>query len=122
VREPYDATTRARYARDKRLRPATLDLGRNPTNVWRIGRLNANARERVGHPTQKPRQLIRRLVLALSNPGDVVLDPFAGSCVTARVAMETQRHSLSIDRDPKILIYLEKQLSDLPGHPSLEVG
>ena len=55
VREPYDEKTKALYKMDKRLRHETIDKGRNPTNVWQMPRLNANSKERVGHPTQKPR-------------------------------------------------------------------
>jgi site-specific DNA-methyltransferase (adenine-specific) len=118
VREPYDEATKAAYARDKRLRPETLEKGRNPTNVWRIGRLNANAKERVGHPTQKPRVLLQRIVRALSAPGSVVLDLFAGSGVVTRVAIEEGRHSLACDADPTFRTYLQRQLAQLaPGAP-----
>lgn len=115
VREPYDEETKAAYLKDKRLRPESVQKGKNPTNVWRIGRLNGNSRERVGHPTQKPRQLVQRLVRALSFPGSVVLDFFAGSGVTARVAIEEARHSIVADVDPALSGYLEKQLEDLDG-------
>lgn len=111
VREPYDEETRAAYRRDKRLRPESVDKGRNPTNVWQIGRLNGNARERVGHPTQKPCALIRRLVRALSSPGAVVVDFFGGSGVTTRVAIEEGRHSIVGDRDPETRTYVKKQLA-----------
>ena len=110
VREPYDDATKAVYLKDKRLRPETVEKGRNPTNVWQIPRLNRNAKERVGHPTQKPAQLIRRIVRSLSYPGSVVLDFFAGSGVTARVALETGRHSISSDADPALRGYVAKQL------------
>jgi site-specific DNA-methyltransferase (adenine-specific) len=120
VREPYDEATQQQYLRDKRLNPASVRKGRNPTNVWRLGRLNGNSRERVGHPTQKPRELIRRLVRGLSCPGSVVLDFFAGSCVTTRVAIEEGRHSLSSDADPQILTYCGRQLAAL--HPSPPSG
>jgi site-specific DNA-methyltransferase (adenine-specific) len=113
VREAYDEGTRQAYLKDKRLRPSSVAKGRNPTNVWRMPRLNGNAAERVGHPTQKPRALIRRLVRALSFPGSIVLDFFAGSGITARVAIEERRHSLSADIDPAIHGYLEKQLQHL---------
>jgi site-specific DNA-methyltransferase (adenine-specific) len=116
VREPYDDRVRTAYSRDKRLRPETLAKGRNPTNVWRIGRLNANSRERTGHPTQKPRALIERLVLALSHPGHWILDPFAGSGTTTRVAIQHGRHSVAIDCDPSLPNHLARQLSDLPGN------
>jgi DNA modification methylase len=115
VREPFDEAVKAVYSRDKRLRPESIEKGRNPTNVWRMTRLNGNAKERVGHPTQKPRALIRRLMRALSWPGSVTLDFFAGSGVTARVAIEEGRHSVSADTDPMLHTYLEKQLKTLPA-------
>lgn len=117
VRVPYDEETRRLYLRDRRLRPESVAKGKNPTNVWQIGRLNGNARERVGHPTQKPAELIRRLVRALSYPGSTVLDFFAGSGVTARVAIEEGRHSVSADRDPMLHTYLERQLERVEGGP-----
>lgn len=115
VREQFDAVTKAAYLRDKRLRPSSIEKGKNPTNVWKIGRLSANSLERVGHPTQKPVALVRRLVKALSYHGSTVLDFFAGSCVTAMVAMAEGRHSISGDRDGKIFQYLDKQLSKMAG-------
>lgn len=119
VREPYDEATRAIYKRDKRLREDTIDKGRNPTNVWRINRLNGNSLERVGHPTQKPAELIRRLVRALSFEGSTVLDFFAGSGVTTRVAIEEGRHSLVSDSDPALEGYLAQQLR-LLREPALD--
>jgi site-specific DNA-methyltransferase (adenine-specific) len=111
VREPYDEARKAAYRRDKRLRPESVEKGRNPTNVWQLPRLNGNSKERVGHPTQKPRDVIQRLVRALSYPGSVVLDFFAGSCVTTRVAIEEGRHSISCDAEPVVHDYLKKQLA-----------
>jgi DNA modification methylase len=69
VREPFDAETKRAYMRDKRLRPESIEKGRNPTNVWRIGRLQGNSLERVGHPTQKPLAIIERLIKSLSYEG-----------------------------------------------------
>jgi len=113
VREPFDEETKAAYKKDKRLRPESVDLGRNPTNVWHIGRLNGNAHERVGHPTQKPHGVIQRLVRALSYPGSTVLDFFAGSGITTRVAIEEGRHSIASDIDPALGGYLAAQLRGL---------
>jgi DNA modification methylase len=115
VRTKLDAATLKRYKRDKRLIPDNLDKGINPTNVWTIPRLNGNARERVGHPTQKPKQLIERLVRALSYPGSTVLDFFAGSGVTTRVAIESGRHSISADADPMFPTYLQRHLERIDG-------
>jgi DNA modification methylase len=113
VRTKLDPKTLDLYKRDKRLNPENLEKGINPTNVWRIPRLNGNAKERVGHPTQKPRALIERLVRSLSYPGSTVLDFFAGSGVTARVAIETGRNSVTSDSDPKFPTYLDAHLQQM---------
>jgi site-specific DNA-methyltransferase (adenine-specific) len=117
VREPYDPERLRAYLRDPRLRPETVAAGRNPTNVWRVPRLAARSPERVGHPTQKPAALIRRLVRALSWPGSTVLDFFAGSGVTTRVAVEEGRHSIAGDADPALRGYVTAQLAQLANPP-----
>jgi site-specific DNA-methyltransferase (adenine-specific) len=126
VREPYDEATKAAYRKDKRLRPESVEKGRNPTNVWQMPRLNGNSKARVGHPTQKPLEVIQRLVRALSYPGSVVLDFFAGSAVTTRVAIEEGRHSISCDAEPVVHDYLKKQLAMMSAArgrvPEFDVG
>lgn len=112
VREPFDEETKRAYLKDKRLRPESVEKGRNPTNVWQIPRLNGNSKERVGHPTQKPMAIISRLMKALSFEGSVVLDFFAGSAVTTRVAMELGRHSVSCDLSPDVLAYFSKHMEN----------
>lgn len=111
VREPYDEETKAAYMKDKRLNRESVEKGRNPTNVWRIGRLSGNSLERVGHPTQKPAAVIERLVRALSYPGSTVLDFFAGSGVTARVAIQEGRNSICTDADPAFREYMSRQMA-----------
>jgi site-specific DNA-methyltransferase (adenine-specific) len=111
VRVPFDDATREKYKRDKRLIPASIDKGKNPTNVWEIGRLNGNSVERVGHPTQKPVELIRRFVRGLSYPGSLVLDFFAGSGTTGRVCVEEQRHSMLVDSSDALLKYFDAHLA-----------
>ena len=62
VRVPYSEEELKFALKDKRLNPENTLKGKNPTNVWQIGRLNGNSKERVGHPTQKPVEIIRRFV------------------------------------------------------------
>jgi len=119
VREPYDEETKAAYMKDKRLKPESVEKGRNPTNVWRMSRLNGNSKERVGHPTQKPREVIQRIVRALSFPGSVVLDFFAGCGITTRVAIEEGRHSISGDAEPVLHEYFGKQLALMEENSAL---
>ena len=94
------------YKKDKRLNVDNLEKGKNPTNVWEIGRLNANSKERVGHPTQKPKEIIRRLIKSLTQEGGLVLDFFAGSGVTGVVAIEENRSAILGDIDPMTKKYL----------------
>lgn len=53
-------------------------LGKNPEDVWTIPNVKSNHVEKTDHPCQFPVGLVERLVLALSNPGDLVFDPFSG--------------------------------------------
>lgn len=111
VRVPYSEDELRLALKDKRLNPENTKKGKNPTNVWEICRLNGNSKERVGHPTQKPVQIIERFVKALSYPGSYVLDFFAGSGTVGRVCIQEGRHCLMCDSDAKSLEYFEKHLS-----------
>ncbi|MQX35315.1 site-specific DNA-methyltransferase [Roseospira navarrensis] len=62
-------------------------------------RLKTETGEKV-HPTQKPEALLHRIILASSNPGDVILDPFLGSGTTAAVAKRLGRRWIGIEQDP----------------------
>lgn len=116
VRVPFDEETKEIYKKDKRLNPESIDKGKNPTNVWEIGRLNGNSVERVGHPTQKPLELIRRFVKGLSYPGSLVLDFFAGSGTTGRICIEESRNSILVDSDPKMLEYFKLHIKNMNGN------
>lgn len=116
VRIPFDEETQKAYLKDKRLNPESVIKGKNPTNVWQIERLIANSSERVGHPTQKPLELIRRFVRGLSYPGATVLDFFAGSGTTGRICIEEKRHSILVDNDEKTLHFLKKHLEKMQAN------
>ena len=110
VRVPYSDEQLQLALKDKRLNPENTLKGKNPTNVWEIGRLNGNSKERVGHPTQKPVEIVERFVKSLSYPGSVVLDFFAGSGTTGRVCITEKRHCLMCDSDPTTIDYFNKHL------------
>jgi len=112
VRVPFDEETKTMYKKDKRLNPKSIEKGKNPTNVWEIGRLNGNSVERVGHLTQKPLEIIRRFVRALSYEGSIVLDFFAGSGTTGRVCIEENRHSIMVDADDSLNTYFKKHIDN----------
>lgn len=119
VREPYDEATKTAYLKDKRLNPISVEKGRNPTNVWQMRRLSGNSLERVGHPTQKPTAIIERLIRALSYPGSTILDFFAGSGITTRVAIQEGRNSICTDSDPAFPDYMARQFALLNRLPNV---
>ena len=65
--------------------------GAKPRDVLEIPTTCNGMHEKTPHPTQKPEELVRRFVLASSNPGDLVVDPFLGSGTTAVVAEQLKR-------------------------------
>ena len=72
--------------------------GRPWGDVWAdIPPINSQAQERLGYPTQKPEALLERFILASSNPGDTVLDPFCGCGTTVAVAQRLNRRWIGID-------------------------
>lgn len=124
VRIPYDEKSKQAALKDKRLIPENIEKGKNPTNVWEIGRLNGNSSERVGHPTQKPLELIRRFVKSLSFEGSIVLDFFAGSGTTGRICIEENRHSILVDNNILLKEYLKKHLEKMKcsSHKQYEIN
>lgn len=69
-------------------------------DYWYIDILGSNAKERMGYPTQKPETLLERIILASSNPGDVILDPFCGCGTTITVAHRLKLKWIGIDIEP----------------------
>ena len=98
---------RAVFARDgRRARSSSTDektAGVPMGDVWEIGVIAPIARERTGYPSQKPEALLERLVGALSDEGDLVLDPYAGSGTTLAVARRMNRAFVGIDAGPVAL-------------------
>ncbi len=86
-------------------------------DIWvDIQPLNAQSRERLGYPTQKPVALLERIIAASSNPGDVVLDPFCGCGTTVHAAEKLGRQWIGIDVTHLAIGLIEKRLRDaFPG-------
>lgn len=75
-------------------------LGKNPSDVWDIPNVKANHVEKTAHPCQFPVAIPRRLIKALSNPGDVVLDMFLGSGSTAVASILEKRYFIGAEIQP----------------------
>lgn len=84
----------------KYLRERNNMAGANPGDVWSFSHVHYSNPEREDHPTQKPEALIARMILASSNEGDLVLDPFSGSGTTARVCQVLNRRCLAMEINP----------------------
>ena len=82
------------------------EKGKNPGDVWGdIKQLTYRSKELVSsklHTIQKPEKLMQRIIAASSNPGDVVLDPFAGTGTVPAVCMKMNRYVIAIEKDPKM--------------------
>jgi len=77
--------------------------GKQMRSVWSIPLTKKTEKRHGKHPTQKPEALLKRIILAASNPGDMVLDPFCGSGTTGVVALRHGRNFIGIDLDNEFL-------------------
>lgn len=69
-------------------------------DVWSVPILAPMSKERTGYPTQKPMNLLKRLISATTNPGDIVIDPMCGSGTTLQAARDLGRRYIGIDSSP----------------------
>jgi site-specific DNA-methyltransferase (adenine-specific) len=101
--------------RYKRYVADVLGAGKPLDSVWDIPILNASAKERTGYPTQKPLALLRRIIEASSQVGDVVFDPFCGCATTCVAAQQLDRKWIGIDIEKQAVDILVERLSDDAG-------
>ena len=80
-------------------------------DIWTdIQNIQAHSKERIGYPTQKPEELMERIIKMASNEGHIVLDPFAGGGTTIAVADKLNRHWIGIDQSPMAVKVTEFRL------------
>ena len=92
--------------------PEKVEKGKLPTDVWWHTIVSPTGKEKTGYPTQKPKGILRRVIQASSEPGDLVLDFFAGSGTTGAVAAELGRKFILIDQNPESIGVISKRLND----------
>lgn len=88
-------------------------LGKNPSDVWDIPNVKANHVEKTDHPCQFPVGLVERLVLALTNIGDNVLDPYLGVGSSAIAALKNERNAYGCDTVREYVDIAKKRLRQL---------
>jgi len=84
--------------------------GKTPTDVWWHTIVSPTGKEKTGYATQKPLGILERIVRVHSNPGDTVLDFFAGSGTTGEAAARHARDFILIDRNPAAIAVMQQRL------------
>ncbi|MGA7156833.1 MAG: DNA methyltransferase [Acidobacteriaceae bacterium] len=90
------------------------ERGKTPTDVWWHTIVSPTGKEKTGYPTQKPLGILERIVRVHSNPGDTVLDFFAGSGTTGVAALRNNRNAILIDQSPEACAIIRKRLAEPP--------
>ncbi len=107
----YDAIDRIPYMAPGLVTREKAARGKTPTDVWWHTIVPTNSREKTGYPTQKPLGVLRRIVRVHAEPGDVVLDYFAGSGTTGVAAAENDCGFVLIDESQEAVRVAAKRLA-----------
>jgi site-specific DNA-methyltransferase (adenine-specific) len=110
-----DAIERIPYMAPGLVGPEKAARGKLPTDTWWHTIVPTNGAEKTGYPTQKPLGILRRIVMASSRPGALVLDFFAGSGTTGAAALECGRRFLLVDNSPEALEVMARRFDGVDG-------
>ena len=105
-----DEVDREPYMAPGLVTPEKVERGKLPTDVWWHTIVSPTGKEKTGYPTQKPEGILRRIIQASSQPGDLVLDFFAGSGTTGAVAAALGRKFVLIDQNPQSIEVVTERL------------
>jgi DNA modification methylase len=121
VRDPrlyhFDVSDVARepYMAPRLQTPERAARGKLPTDVWWHTIVPTTSKERTGYPTQKPLGILRRIIVASSRPGELVVDWCAGSGTTGVAAAELGRRFLLVDDSSAAIEVMRTRLAGVPG-------
>ncbi len=107
----YDDIDRVPYLAPGLVGPEKAARGKTPTDVWWQTIVSPTGREKTGYPTQKPVRILERIVRVHSDPGDLVVDPFAGSGTTGEAAARLGREYLLVDENPEAVRVMRERLA-----------
>ena len=86
--------------------------GKLPTDTWWQTIVATNSREKTGYPTQKPLAILERIIKASSNPGELVLDFFAGSGTTGQACLNLGRDFIMVDENPQAITVMRQRFAE----------
>lgn len=107
----YDAIDRIPYMAPQLVGPDKAARGKTPTDVWWHTIVGTNSYEKTGYATQKPRGIIDRIVNVHSNPGDMLMDFFAGSGTFGESAAKLGRSCILVDSNPDAIEVMKRRLA-----------
>ena len=105
-----DAADRIPYMAPRLVGPEKVARGKTPTDTWWHTIVSPNGKEKTGYPTQKPLGIVERLVAVHSNPGDRLLDFFAGSGTLGAAALRLGRDATLVDDNPEAVAVMRARL------------
>ena len=108
----FDEMDRIPYMAPGLVTPEKVASGKTPTDVWWHTIVSPNGKEKTGYPTQKPLGVLDRIIKVHSNPGDLVLDFFAGSGTTGVSAINNGRSAVLVDCDAQAVTTMGERLAD----------
>ena len=111
----YEDIERIPYMAPGLVGPEKAARGKTPTDTWWHTIVSPTGKEKTGYPTQKPLAILKRIILASSNPGDTVLDFFAGSGTTGEAAHQLGRKFILIDNNREAIAVMKKRFARIPG-------
>ena len=120
VRIPYDPETKKKRTRNLFVGSKWLEIGYNPKDVWNVSRLHKQHHEREDHPTQKPLEIVERMVKASSPVAGVVLDPFVGSGTTIEACLKNKRKCIAYELNPEYCELIERRIGDIKSQLNLD--
>ncbi len=88
------------------------ERGKFPTDTWWHTIVGTNSKEKTGYPTQKPAGVLRRIIAVSSNPGDLVMDFFAGSGTVGEVCLELGRQFILMDNNTQAITVMQERFKD----------
>ncbi len=109
----YDDIDRIPYMAPGLVGPEKAARGKTPTDTWWNTIVSPNGKEKTGYPTQKPLAIINRIVRVHSNPGDRLLDFFAGSGTLGESASELGRQAVLVDQNPEAIAVMKRRFAHI---------